>query len=338
MHPYRGDLEGQNVASYTDPEGIRVFGEMVDIVEEEGSGYLDYQWQLHGDTTRVGSKRSYVELFRPWEWIVGTGIYLEQARAQASRLTRHVTIAAAVTLFIMGLAVAYQAIHALRLAHTSEAARVELLRSLREKEILLSEVHHRVKNNLQFISSMLHLQQEGITDEATRHVLEDSQTRIDTMALVHSFLYSSTSFSAISFSDYVEELVANLAGSYSTESRNIEVETQVAEMSIGIGQAVAYALIVTELATNAFKHAFPDDRGGMVRIGFSPAGDGYYHLEVSDDGVGFDPQLVQGGSGSLGMTLVEALVEQLDGSLHVISDGGTLFRVVLPVAPASVNS
>lgn len=459
MHPYRPDLEGTFVGGYTDANGTPVFQRMVELVEHAGGGYLQYLWQWHGDETRVIPKRSYVAGFEPWGWIIGTGIYIDEANALIHHLTRTITAVTGISLFAIAVLVAIVALQSVRLLKVTERAhtnlklerewhrdlvetmrdglvvvdeeqrvtyanrafatmigtvsdllrarkfaelvaeeslpmfraaiekrrlgaddpyeltlcradgdRVECLisprpsfgadgeflgsfaivtditalkdlqermaESLAQKETMLKEIHHRVKNNLQIVSSMLHLQQETVDDAAAKSALQNSHDRVTALALVHSFLNSEDHLATVAIRDYGEQLVKTLVDVY--EARQITVITEWDDIEVDIDQAVSCGLLLTELLTNALKHAFPDGRGTVsvsVRRHSVRNGDRGMRLEVRDDGVG----LAATGSGEvsletgLGMTLIHALTDQLTGTLRIDDTDGTTITVVAPL-------
>lgn len=211
----------------------------------------------------------------------------------------------------------------------SERKRLEdrLLRSISEKELLLREIHHRVKNNLQIISSLLDLQSDRIEDPLARTIYADSQARIRSMALIHQQLYGADALDRIDFGAYLEQLAASLFhfGGSGPVAVSIRVEADSARLDID--QALTCGLIVNELVINALKHAFPEGNGGTITLGFHRDGD-RYRLSVADDGVGLPTGAWNVERGSLGTGLVTALVEQLDGTLEISATGGTAFTIL----------
>lgn len=198
--------------------------------------------------------------------------------------------------------------------------------SLREKEILLREVHHRVKNNLQIISSLLNLQSEHIKDEQYAEMLEDSQNRIRSMALIHETLYQSGNLAHIDFDEYISNLVHALVRSYKVADR-IAVIIEVEDVSVGIDAAVSCGLIINELVSNALKHAFPDGRKGKVKIVLRSS-NSVVELTVSDNGVGIPEGIDFRTTESLGLDLVLTLAEeQLHGEITLDKRGGTTFFI-----------
>jgi two-component sensor histidine kinase len=204
----------------------------------------------------------------------------------------------------------------------------EIEASLHEKEILLKEIHHRVKNNLQVTSSLLRLQSLQLRDENARAMLRDSQDRIRAMALAHEMLYRSRDLSTVDFAEYARSLVAHLSRSYGVRAGQIALRVQIDKVFLGLDVAVPLGLIVNELVTNSFKHAFPNERKGEIMLGLRAPSDTTYELTVADDGVGIPPG--HDTNGSLGLQLVHTLTEQLEGHLELQADVGTEFRIAFP--------
>ena len=203
-------------------------------------------------------------------------------------------------------------------------AEQQLKAALEEKETLLREVHHRVKNNLQVISSLLFLQSQKATDPALTRMFDEMEWRVKTMALIHENLYQSTDMVRVDFRRYLQMLVEGLTSAHA--GRPVRLATRLDDVSLEIHTAVPCGLIVNELVTNAFLHAFKDGAEGVIRVEFSEC-DGRLELLVRDDGVGLpaDAQLNQ--SASLGLRLVHNLTEQIGGELKVDRDRGTSFLI-----------
>jgi two-component sensor histidine kinase len=217
-----------------------------------------------------------------------------------------------------------------------ERAEKLILESLHEKEVLLKEIHHRVKNNLQVIYSLLSLQAQYAYDEHALEVLRDSQNRIRSMALIHEKLYQSANLADIDFGEYLRTLSAQLHRSYSTRDRTVRLVVDTAPIRLPLDMALPCALIASELIANALKHAFVGRQEGVLRIRICGRPGGMVELEVADDGVGMPKSLVSDKSGptTLGMQLVGGLVKQLDGSMEVTNGAGTRFLVSFPSVPA----
>ncbi|MCX6566086.1 MAG: ATP-binding protein [Candidatus Aminicenantes bacterium] len=211
--------------------------------------------------------------------------------------------------------------------------------SLREKEILLKEVHHRVKNNLQIISSLLFLQSRRITDPGLLALFQGTISRVRAMALVHESLYQSDLLTSIVMEDYLRKLVHHLLEIYDIRKEPVVADIRAAGISLPLETAITYGLIVNELVSNALKHAFPDNRKGVIKITLArtaldaagePAQKREIILTVSDNGVGIPEEMKKGKPESLGLRLTQNLASQLDGTIDVRSDSGTVFRIVFP--------
>lgn len=200
--------------------------------------------------------------------------------------------------------------------------RIEL--SLREKEVLLKEVHHRVKNNMQVVSSILNLQSSYVSDEYALSLLKESQNRIKTMAYIHESLYQNKSFTSVNFSDYVETLIHNIIQSYTHSTDKIKMKVNIEPIILSLDNSIPAGLIINELVTNSIKHAFPGQKEGIITFNLSYKNN-YVILELKDDGVGFAPGIDFANSHSLGLQLVNTLIEQLGAKLKFKSrkDKGT---------------
>jgi two-component sensor histidine kinase len=202
--------------------------------------------------------------------------------------------------------------------------------SLKEKEVLLQEIHHRVKNNLQIISSLLNLQAGTIDNPEMLETFLESMNRIRSMALIHEQLYRSHDLAGIDFGAYVQKQAAFLFRTYGADAGRITLKVEADEMSLGIDQAVPFGLIVNELMSNALKHAFPAGRAGEIRVALGVNEDNVT-LEFSDNGVGLPPDLTCRTTTSLGLELVSILIEQLDGEIELESRNGTIFKLIFPI-------
>jgi len=209
-------------------------------------------------------------------------------------------------------------------------AEEQIKASLREKEVLLREIHHRVKNNLQIISSLLHLQSKQIEHEAARALFDESQSRIRSMALIHERLYQSDDLAQVDFAAYLDRLTEHLFRSYNVRRDTIACELQADDGSLSVDRAIPCGLIVNELVANALKHAFPDGRSGTIRVHYAES-DIEARLDVADDGVGAPDGFEADASDALGLRLVRGLVQQLDGSLAVDRDKGLRFTITFPL-------
>ncbi|MGV8039243.1 MAG: PAS domain S-box protein [Thermoanaerobaculaceae bacterium] len=197
--------------------------------------------------------------------------------------------------------------------------------ALKEKEVLLKEIHHRVKNNLQIIASMLNLQLSFVADDAARGPLIDSQNRVKTLALIHEKLYGSSDLARIPLDAYVSELASFVHDSFGSRARSVTLDVEVEAIELEIGVAIPVALILNELIANALKHAFPSGGEGRVVVGLHRVEARSYELSVKDDGIGFPAGLDPHNSATLGLQLVSDLAAQVGGDLAVHRDGGTCF-------------
>jgi two-component sensor histidine kinase len=205
-------------------------------------------------------------------------------------------------------------------------AETKLKVSLAEKEVLLREIHHRVKNNLQMISSLLSLKVRSIQDPQMLAPLIESQHRIHTMALIHEKLYSATNLAQIDFAEYVHSLAADLFRSAMVAS-NVSLQTEVARIELPVDTVISCGLIINELVANAIKHAFPTGQPGGVLIRFTADPNDRYTLTVQDNGIGLPADLELDRSPSLGLRLVCALTNKLRGTIELERHHGTCFRI-----------
>ncbi len=210
-----------------------------------------------------------------------------------------------------------------RLKEAEESVRA----SLREKEVLLKEVHHRVKNNLQVISGLLNLQAHHIDDPLGKEVYKESQNRVITMALIHEELYQKKDLSQVNFPEYLKNLAENLFASYGLDKDRVNLDVEAEDAQMVIDTAIPCGLIVNELVTNSLKHAFPGDRKGSIRITFRTTGNKKYYLSVADTGVGLPKEMDFESTKTLGLKLVSVLAEQLGSRLELDSKAGTRFSL-----------
>jgi PAS domain S-box-containing protein len=206
--------------------------------------------------------------------------------------------------------------------------------SLREKELLLREIHHRVKNNLQIISSLLNLQVGFSKDKLSNEILEESKNRVKSMALIHEKLYQTKNFSSLDIHEFIEELLKNLFNSYGIDSQTVKMELSVNNISFNADQAVYLGLIVNELVSNSLKHAFDiipagetDKKQRTLFIGVERESNNDYAIRIKDNGRGFPKSIDYKNTESLGLQLVMSLVKQLDGNISMNTENGTEFLI-----------
>jgi two-component sensor histidine kinase len=207
---------------------------------------------------------------------------------------------------------------------------------IREKEVMLREIHHRVKNNMQVISSLLHLQSGMVKDKASLQMFRESQSRIRSMAMVHEQLYQTKNLARIEFGRYVQQLTAELLYTFGSHARGVQLKISIPSVMLDVSTAIPCGLIVNELVTNALKHAFPDvkTKGGtdksakkQVLIRMTQLKNRQWELFVKDNGIGLPGNLQLRETESLGMKIVTSLVDQIDGKIKVDGRKGTTFSI-----------
>jgi PAS domain S-box-containing protein len=201
--------------------------------------------------------------------------------------------------------------------------------SLLEKEVLLKEVYHRVKNNLQTVSSVLSLQAAATKDPETRALFIENQHRVRSMALIHEKLYKSKTLAQIDFREYLDGLATSLFRTYWV-SGDVSLRVDVHDVSLDIDASITCGLLINELLSNALKYAFPEGKSGEISISMQPANDSEYILTFADTGVGFPPGFDLAKSTSLGLSLIGNLVRQLNGKMEISSDSGTRYVITFP--------
>jgi PAS domain S-box-containing protein len=219
-----------------------------------------------------------------------------------------------------------------------KSAELEISRSLAEKELLLREIHHRVKNNLQIIISLLNLQSRHIKDPNVLDAIQDSQNRVRAMALVHERIYRSPSLATINLKDYIGYLVNQIFGFYNIPHSRIGVSITMEEYPADIDMAIPIGLIMNELVSNSLKHAFPEGKTGGISIGCTQPAPDTLRIVYHDDGVGFPEGFDWKNSETLGLRLVNSLVEQLDGTIERGPGEGTMFIITLHRKPTGGNT
>ncbi len=212
------------------------------------------------------------------------------------------------------------------LAINKKRAEAQIKRDLEEKEILLQEIHHRVKNNMQIVSSLLKLQSSHIKDKRALELFKNSQNRVKTMALIHDALYRSKDLTNINFEEYVRKLTTQIFVSYGINSNLINLNIDVKDVLLDISTAIPCGLIINELVSNAFKYAFPEGRKGEISISFTSKNQ-VNTLCVKDDGIGISKEIDFEDSATLGLLLVSSLTKQLKGTLEMEKVKGTSFKI-----------
>ncbi|MGC1396579.1 MAG: histidine kinase dimerization/phosphoacceptor domain -containing protein, partial [Coleofasciculaceae cyanobacterium] len=204
---------------------------------------------------------------------------------------------------------------------------IEIKESLREKEVLLQEIHHRVKNNLQVISSLLDLQSQRFTDQVALEVFQESQNRIKLMSLVHETLYKYKDFVKLNFSEFVKTLTDYLFRAYQKEASEIILELKLEQVKLKLDKAIPCGLIISELVSNSLKYAFPEQMPGKISLSLNHDQHNYINLIIQDNGVGFPVDWESGKGKSLGMQLVNILTNQLEGTIEINHRMGSEFKI-----------
>jgi two-component sensor histidine kinase len=207
-----------------------------------------------------------------------------------------------------------------------------IMLALKEKELLLGEIHHRVKNNLQIVNSLLELQFARLNDPALQSMLRESQNRVRTMALIHQTLYQSGNFAEVDFGRFLDSLVPTLISSYGIDPDRVRLEVDAAGVLLPINAAIPCGVLVNELISNALKHAFPDGLRGTIQVSLARVEAGHVRLAVADDGIGIAEDLDIGATRTLGLQLVTLLAEQLGAEMTVQRRQPTSFELRFPVA------
>jgi len=200
--------------------------------------------------------------------------------------------------------------------------------SLREKEVMLKEIHHRVKNNMQIISSLIKLQARNIRDEQAQEIFKSTQSRVRSMALIHEKLYRTNDFAQIDLAEYVQSLTAYLSNFYRSKTNFIKYHTSIKDVSLDINTAIPCGLIINELISNSLKYAFPNGKKGEIKISVHPSNKKELEMIVSDNGVGLPKKIDFRSTETLGLHLVTILAEdQLQGKIKLDRTKGTRFQI-----------
>jgi len=213
----------------------------------------------------------------------------------------------------------------------------KIMQSLREKEMLLKEIHHRVKNNLQIISSLLHLQSRRIHDQELLEKFRECQARIQSIAIIHTKLYQSTEFDNIDFGDYIQSLLIYLVRLYGSKCARIKIVNNILHLILDLDKAIPCGLIINELISNAIEHAFINGQGGTITLDLVEETDNRISLSVVDNGVGIPENIISEQTDSLGLILIHSLVEQLEGKLEVKRQNGTSFKITFDPGKKMTN-
>ncbi len=202
------------------------------------------------------------------------------------------------------------------------------LQDIKDKEVLLAEVYHRVKNNLAVVSSLINLQINTLEEESAKSALTDCKSRVNSMAMIHQKFYEGKEYSNINFKNYIEDLIKELKSVYNPKNKKIDVFSHLdSNLNFNLSTAIPCGILLNELISNSFKHAFTFQENGIIEIKLESQND-LFLLEVKDNGQGFDYQKAAEKSSSLGIILIQALSEQLNGNFQFFTHNGTTFRLL----------
>jgi len=202
----------------------------------------------------------------------------------------------------------------------------KITQSLKEKDVLLKEVHHRVKNNMQVISSILNLQSSYVKDTYALNLLKECQNRIKSMAFIHESLYQTKNFESVNFSEYITTLSKNLVHTYSINTKKIKLILTLDKLYLSLDASIPCGLIINEIISNSLKYAFPDNRDGIIFVNLA-VGKNKVSIEVGDNGIGIPDSVDVKNTQTLGLQLVDTLVEQINGTIKLIRKKGTIFSI-----------
>ncbi len=209
-------------------------------------------------------------------------------------------------------------------------AEEKIEKSLEEKKVLLAEIHHRVKNNLAVISSLLQMQLHNTENETVRNLLQNSVLRIQSIALIHEKLYQTDTLAFIDYDTYLEDLINTIKESFEESEKDIGLDMDIVPVSLNVNQAIPVSLFINEVMVNAFKHAFTDRQEGEVYVKLDKL-NGHLKLLISDDGIGLPEEFDPDEAETLGMTLIKTLTKQLAGDLSIYNDGGVVYELEFPI-------
>ena len=285
------------------------------------------QFQVLGIEYEIGMKEDSIKLKDKDISLLKQKNSLQQANLRQTSLVRNVTIGGIILASIIIGLLYRQYRHKQRSNQLITQKNEQLQHLLTDKEWLLKEIHHRVKNNLQIVMSLLNSQSAYINNDAALIAIHDSQHRVHAMSLIHQKLYSSENLSSINMSVYIRELVSYLSESFDAGKR-IRFELSIEPLEMDVSQAVPLGLILNEAITNSIKYAFPDNKNGTISISLVSTGTSQYSLNISDNGVGMPIHVKDKKTGSLGMSLMAGLSEDLDGKFIIENTNGTLISIL----------
>lgn len=336
------DGEGHLLNKYTDSDNLALSGAMEAAVELWTEARPRYEFQVpHMD-------KEFTALLAPYALngqTLYTGVVLDRsATAVYVRPERRVLIILLILLGALGLTLGmlwWQRRASMRRIRAQErysrSQELQLAKAIGEREVLNREVHHRVKNNLQVVSSLLNLQASGLDDGPLRNEFLRGKQRIDSIALVHHKLYGLKDLRSVDLDAFITALTDALASVYQPMSHTVICDVRTNGIRIDQDTAIGLGIILCELVANAYQHAFPYATGGHIDIEVMNVEGDLHRMVMKDNGVGLDPQASSSGS-QLGLEIVEAMADQLDGSFHTRSGEGSTFEVLFRIKPVSASA
>lgn len=221
--------------------------------------------------------------------------------------------------------------------HRLDVAQHQIQADLEEKDILMQEIHHRVKNNLQIVSSILTLHSSKVQDQEIREILRSTQGRVDTISLIHKKLYESKNLAEIDIQDYVQHQIHDLFYQYPVRTKNLHIDLKLIPILLAVDQAIHFALLIHELITNIFKHAFPQNQTGQITLAICRTNEAQLKLLVADNGVGLPPDTDISKTSSIGLRLIYRLIQYLDGDYSITCHHGTSYCILFPICQLTLS-
>ncbi|MCX6565201.1 MAG: PAS domain S-box protein [Candidatus Aminicenantes bacterium] len=329
---YRAEFDEPLPLTLSIEEQIDYYDKHLFLAECNPSFMAMYGIKEVNDVIGKPLKETFIRTNNTWD-LAARRHYIESKYQAKNLITKEVDFYGNVKYFNNNIIGVIENDHVIRLWGTQtditerKAAEESIQASLQEKEVMLREIHHRVKNNMQVISSLFRLQARKNINSEYLEILKEGQTRIRAMSLVHEKLYQSRDLSKIDLAVYIQSLAVHLFTVYLTDPDQVQLETDLEEVPLDINSAVPCGLILNELISNSLKHAFPEGRKGLIRIGLKRGPDDTIILRVADDGIGFPKDIDFLQFESLGLQIAKLLVGQLEGTIDLDRTNGTTFTV-----------
>ncbi len=295
---------------------------------EAFSQFKMYEDSLQNNNVKLSVKQSQLEMSYQDKHLADTLVYIDNAQKATQKILLEKQRSRFFVIIGILVAILLSAIIFIVLSTSIKRKKLnqELTESNHDKELLLKEIHHRVKNSLQITSSLLSLQKNQSSNKSFEELIDESQIKINNIAIVHELLYQSSSFKKINLEQYVDKLTNHILQTYHSEIKNIRINSAIENVEIGLDKSVPLALVINEIITNSVKYAFKDKSEGLINIKAHKK-DGRIYVEIHDNGVGIDLEKEKNG---IGMTLIQGFVKQLKGSIEVGNNNGCFFVISFP--------